>query len=323
MKNNIRSNETNNLLPLIKWTGGKRKEIHQFKHLIPNDCSTYVEPFTGGGALFFYLNNIKGKNIINDIHPDLINFYNQIKLGKGLDIYQMMSLVSPGEKDYYQIRGHGGPNKPNPTYNKKDNKSRKTVKKYPNLNYFNPSDKIEEAFQFYYLRKTCYRGMLRYNAKGEFNIPWGKYKSLTYEDIKNPSYKKLLSKTRIENKDGLQILKENNNADNFVFLDPPYDCEFKNYGFDDFDRQSQIKLAEEFKTTKSKCMLVIGATDFIYDLYKDCNIIHRYPKNYAFRLKEGRVKAEDINIEHIVILNYIPLNTCTLTCSIEGNKNLY
>jgi DNA adenine methylase len=87
-----------------------------------------------------------------------------------------------------------------------------------------------------------------------------------------------------------------------VFLDPPYDSEFNDYGFDDFNRQSQVELSEIFKTTQNKCMVVLGGSSFIRELY-DGYIVHEYPKNYAFKIYGGRVGSE-INVNHLVICNY-------------------
>jgi len=75
--------------PLVKWSGGKSKEIKMFKEFYPEKFSTYLEPFVGGGAVFFDL-NWSGDNVINDIHSELINFYQQIKEGNASKIYELM-----------------------------------------------------------------------------------------------------------------------------------------------------------------------------------------------------------------------------------------
>jgi DNA adenine methylase len=260
----------NNLKPLIKWSGGKKDEIKKFIKHIPSNYSIYLEPFVGGGALYFYLNPIKA--VINDIHKELIDFYQSIKDGKTNEIYQFMNEHPNNEETYYKVRSY-------------DHK-----------------EPLNNAKRFYYLRKTCFRGMLRYNNKGEFNIPYGKYKNYNYEDIKNNNYEELLKRTEIYNNSFEYIFEKYNDPDNFMFLDPPYDSEFTDYGYCSFGKEEHRKLAKLFKETKIKCLMIIGKTDFINELYKDY-IVEEYDKKYRFKLYSGRV-GNEINTKHLIIKNY-------------------
>jgi DNA adenine methylase len=265
-------NVRNNLKPLLKWSGGKSREIPLFKNYYPIKFSTYIEPFVGGGSVFFDL-NFKGLNVINDIHKDLINFYNQIKLGHSYEIYKLMQQYKNDEKIYYYIRDE-----------------------------FTPSNDIEKAFVFYYLRKTCFRGMLRYNQSGKFNVPFGRYKTLNYEILKSTSYENLFNKTEILSVPFEEIFEKYNDNDTFIFLDPPYDSIFTDYGYCIFDKNEQQKLFECFSKTKSKCLLIIGETDYIKELYKDY-IKSSYDKKYAFKIHSGRIGSE-IDNKHLIITNY-------------------
>lgn len=270
------------LKPLCKWSGGKRNEIVIFKKYYPKKYKRFLEPFAGGAAVFFDL-NFEGSNVINDIHPDLVNFYKQISLRNANQIYDLVTSFGIGEKEYYIVRGGG--------------------KKLVNGETpFVPQNDIERAAQFYYLRKTCFRGMLRYNKEGQFNIPWGKYKTVNFEELKKQEYTDLLSRTDIMIGDYTKVFEKYNSEDNFCFIDQPYDSVFNDYGFDNFDRQKQIELAEIFKTTKNKCLMVVGGSDFIRELY-DGYIKFEYPKNYAFKIYSGRV-GNEINVNHLVITNY-------------------
>jgi DNA adenine methylase len=161
---------------------------------------------------------------------------------------------------------------------------------------------LDNAKRFYYQRKTCFRGMLRYNKDGKFNIPYGRYKTINYEDLKNKSYEELLSRTEIMNKGFEYIFENYNNSNNFMFLDPPYDSEFTDYGYCAFGKEEHKRLAKYFEETDIKCLMVIGATDFISELYNDY-IVDQYQKNYKFKLHSGRVGSE-INTKHLVIKNY-------------------
>lgn len=270
------------LKPLCKWSGGKRNEIPLFKKYYPKEFDRFLEPFAGGAAVFFDL-NFSGSNVINDIHPDLINFYKQVSLGHSKEIYDLITSFGVGEMEYYVVRGGG--------------------KKLVNGEVsFKPKNDIERAAQFYYIRKTCFRGMLRYNNKGEFNIPWGRYKTSSFEELKNQEYSDLLSRTDIMIGDYVKVFEKYNSDKNFCFIDQPYDSVFNDYGFDNFNREKQIELSEIFKTTQNKCLMIVGGSDFIRELY-DGYIKFEYRKNYAFKIHSGRV-GEEINVNHLVITNY-------------------
>jgi DNA adenine methylase len=259
------------LKPLIKWSGGKSDEIKLFEKHIPTNINIYLEPFIGGGSVYFYL--CPSKAVISDVHKELIDFYNSIKKGKGEEIYNFMKANPNEEEKYYLIR---------------DNMDVRT--------------ELDNAKRFYYLRKTCFRGMMRYNKDGKFNIPYGRYKTINYEELKNTNYKKVFENTTVLNTGFETIFEQYNDSSNFMFLDPPYDSEFTDYGYCKFGRNEQIKLANLFKTTRIRCLMIIGKTDFISELYKDY-IVEEYDKKYKFKLYKGRV-GDEINTKHLVIKNY-------------------
>lgn len=258
------------LKPIVKWSGGKKDEISKFIAHIPNEMEMYLEPFIGGGAVFFYLR--PNKSVINDVHKELIDFYTSIKQGHTKKIYDFMKQHPNNEDTYYKVRNYTSTNA------------------------------LENAKRFYYLRKTCFRGMLRYNKKGEFNIPFGRYKNYNFEDIINKNYEILLKKTEIYNKGFEYIFKNYNSSKNFMFLDPPYDSKFTDYGYCSFGKAEHNKLAECFKNTNIRCLMVIGKTKFIEDLYEGY-IVDEYDKKYRFKLHSGRI-GNEINNKHLIIKNY-------------------
>lgn len=268
--NNI-NNIPRPLKPLIKWSGGKGDEIKYFEKYIPKKFDIYIEPFIGGGALYFYLS--PNKSVISDVHPELIDLYQSISEGYSSEIYNFMENNPNNDITYYEIRD-------------------KMV----------INNKLDSAKRFYYQRKTCFRGMLRYNKEGKFNIPFGKYKTINYSDLKNKSYEELLKKTHILNESFEYIFNKYNNENNFMFLDPPYDSEFTDYGYCNFGKEQHKILADLFKNTKIKCLMIIGKTDFIKDLYKDY-IVEEYDKQYRFKLYNGRI-GDEINTKHLIIKNY-------------------
>lgn len=259
------------LKPLVKWSGGKGDEINKFKSYIPDNYQLYLEPFIGGGSVYFHL--CPEKAVISDVHTELIDLYQSVANGNAEDIYKFMQENKNDELTYYQVRDH-----------------------------MNIENSLDSAKRFYYERKTCFRGMLRYNKSGKFNIPYGRYKTINYEDLKNPDYEKLLKKTTILKQSFEYIFEHYNDENNFMFLDPPYDSEFTDYGYCKFGKEEQKKLATLFKITKIKCLMIIGKTPFITDLYKDY-IIGEYDKNYKFKLYDGRI-GNEINTKHLIIKNY-------------------
>jgi DNA adenine methylase len=258
------------LRPLFKWSGGKSDEISRFKQYIPASYDTYLEPFVGGGALYFHLTPRKA--VISDVHAELIDFYKCIKSGRSGEIYDFMDSHPNDEKTYYTVRGMDARNR------------------------------VERASQFYYLRKTCFRGMLRYNRKGEFNISYGQYKTMNYDDLLIKEYESLLRRTIISRSPFESIFDEYNHKRNFMFLDPPYNSKFTDYGYCQFGENEHKRLAKLFMTTKIRCLMIIGGTDFIRNLYRDY-IVDEYDKKYKFKIYGGRV-GDEINTKHLVIKNY-------------------
>lgn len=259
------------LKPLIKWSGGKSDEIKMFEKYFPEHYTKYIEPFVGGGSVYFYLNPANA--VISDVHTELIDLYKNIGNGKGQEIFNFMEETPNDEKTYYKVRDE-----------------------------MEINDILDSAKRFYYQRKTCFRGMLRYNKNGKFNIPFGRYKTINYSEIINKDYQILLGRTEILNKGFDYIFENYNNENNFMFLDPPYDSEFTDYGYCQFGKEEQKKLALLFKNTKIKCLMVIGKTKFIEELYNGY-IVDEYDKKYKFKLYDNRV-GDEINTKHLIIKNY-------------------
>lgn len=273
---------TTKLKPLFKWSGGKKDELRYILEHIPQHYTTYLEPFVGGGAVYFHL--APKKAVISDIHIELIDFYSSIKEGHIRDIKTFMDEHSNTKEEYYKVRA---------IHNRHLMKEKTDEVNTP----------LENAKRFYYLRKTCYRGMMRYNKKGGFNIPFGRYKNYSYPELSNPQYEQLLQRTNVLKTTFETIFQDYNSKDNFMFLDPPYDSVFTDYGYCSFGKQEHERLAELFKTTKIQCLMIIGRTKFIEELYKDY-IVGRYDKKYRFRIHSNRVNEDNIDNEHLIIKNY-------------------
>lgn len=263
--------KTNSLKPLIKWSGGKSDEIKTFAPYFPTHYDKYIEPFVGGGSVFFHL--CPPVAVIGDVHPEVIDLYQCLGNGKGKEIHDFMAQHPNDETTYYQVRDEM------PIH-----------------------DALDSAKRFYYQRKTCFRGMLRYNKHGKFNIPFGRYKTIDYDALLNPEYEALLSRTEILHQGFEYLFQHYNDEHNFMFLDPPYDSEFTDYGYCQFGKNEHERLATLFKTTKNKCLMIIGKTAFIEELYQGY-IVAEYDKKYRFKLYNHRI-GDEINAKHLVIKNY-------------------
>ena len=146
--------------------------------------------------------------------------------------------------------------------------------------------------------------MIRYNAKGEFNVPFGRYQKINTSLI-TKAHSNLLSLAEIYNLDYSEIF-DMAKEDDFIFLDPPYDCVFSDYGNeeykDGFNDQYHIKLANDIKKLNCRVLLVIGRTPLTERLYGDM-IIDEYAKTYAVNIR-NRFKS---SASHILVANYQPI----------------
>jgi len=170
-------------------------------------------------------------------------------------------------------------------------------------------DKILKAAIFLFIRNFAYSGMFRYNANGEFNVPYGGIaynrkdfkKKINY--LRTKKLKCLLDKTVIENQDFERFFEMHSPTQkDFVFLDPPYDTEFSTYARNEFTRKDQERLANYLiKKCKAKWLMIIKNTDFIYGLYCDKGLkISSFEKTYLVSFMNRNNK----NAEHLLIRNY-------------------
>lgn len=172
--------------------------------------------------------------------------------------------------------------------------------------------KINNAFKsaiFLFIRNFAYSGMFRYNAKGEFNVPYGgiAYNRKNFQKkvdyLKTEELKSLLENTIIENEDFEVFFDKHKPSKNdFVFLDPPYDSEFSTYAKNEFTRKDQERLSKYLiNKCKAKWMMIIKNTDFIFELYNDKGLnIQSFDKTYLVSF----MNRNDKNVEHLLITNY-------------------
>ena len=281
--------------PLVKYRGGKSKEIpHLIKH-IPHFNGRYIEPFFGGGAMFFYL---EPKNaIINDINAKLMAFYKGVKLDFETlqkELLEIENIYRINRKKFEELKAK------TPTERVEDKNEALYYQIRDMLNDL-ADKKYSDALLYFFINKTAYSGMIRYNSKGEFNVPYGRYANLN-TSLATKAHSQLLSHTEIYNLDYKDIF-EMADEDDFMFLDPPYDCVFSDYGNtehkDGFNEKNHTELANAYKQLKCKALMVIGRTPLTEKLYGDL-IVDEYGKSYAVNIR-NRFKSE---ASHILISNY-------------------
>lgn len=265
--------------PFLKWAGGKTQLIEQIKTQLPykvsSDKFTYIEPFVGSGAFFFWMlenfPNIE-KIVINDINTDLINCYKTIKN----DVESLIEILSIWQKEYYDLG---------------ENEELKKVYYYEKRELFNARelDQTKHSALFIFLNKTCFNGLYRVNSTNKFNVPIGGYKKpliCNKENLKAVS--EVLQNIEILNEDYTKTI--NYATENtFFYLDPPYKplsktSSFNSYAKGEFNDSEQIRL-KGFCTQLDNLnhQWVLSNSDvkgknpndnFFDDLYSDFNI-HR------------------------------------------------
>lgn len=261
--------------PLLKYAGGKSKELSQIIPLLPENFDTYFEPFLGGGALFFYLEPQRA--YISDINPDLMDFYKAVAYNAPALIGEMKSF-SRSKEDYYRVR-----------------------------DLFN--NKVEHSYSraslFGYLNRTSFSGLMRYNSKGEFNTPFGNYshkrKKEPWEFITS-QHIELLKQATLETGDFFQSFRLAKKGD-FMFLDPPYLNTFEEYTCMGFSLTEHERLAKLLHNTKCKFLLIIGEFDKLEELYSDF-IQGYYKVNCTINARNFNNPTQEKRSKRIIVCNY-------------------
>lgn len=285
--------------PIYKWTGGKRKEIKTFSKYYPDFIKkgsdyTYVEPFFGGGAVYWSLNS--DKNVINDIDGELINFLKVVKENPNAvlelcnDVSNRISEISTREK-HGIITISEAKTERGLVYYEWRNKDRNGG--------LQKLSELERAFRFLLVNQLAFNGMRRFNSKGEFNIPYGNYKN--FNPNITPKHIEKLKNTEILCGSYKDVMLKNDNENTFMYLDPPYTREFKEYSHENvFGLNQQIELFDTFKNIKkSNVMIIINKDEFTSNLYKDY-IKDEYDLKYSTNIKN----RYDNFVKHLVITNY-------------------
>lgn len=199
--------------PFVGWVGGKQALVPEIVRLLPKFFGDYWEPFLGGGAVFFALDDHIHNVYLSDFNLELITAYVTIRKKPGAVITLLLEHAK-NHSDLYYL------------------KIRKTIFQDP----------IELTARFIYLNKTCYNGLYRVNKDGQFNVSIGTYKNPTICDIENIRHvSKVLRKAKIKQYSFEQITPK---AGDLVYCDPPYAGGFTAYTSKGFDEQAQKSLRD-------------------------------------------------------------------------------
>lgn len=208
------------LRPFLKWAGAKTKVVPALLPMLPPNGSRFIEPFVGSGAVF--LNTNYRINFLSDANEDIISLYKLLKAHNGSFIERCRELFIPSnnvETRFYELRDE-----------------------------FNAcSDPVRRATLFVYLNRHCFNGLCRYNQKGEFNTPFGRYSGPGFPEDAMRIFAEKLEHAELSTRDFREVIKEARLGD-VVYCDPPYSplsasANFTSYSTGGFGQQDQQDLA--------------------------------------------------------------------------------
>ena len=269
--------------PFLKWAGGKGQLLHELMRCVDlaGTSGRYHEPFVGGGALFFELARSRrlGRRqaYVSDSNPNLMETYQALKEDVDGVIERLLEHKGRHSMEYYyQVRT--------------------TV----------PDGLIERAARIIYLNKTCYNGLFRENSKGEFNVPFGRYRNpMICDDPNLRACAVALRKAKLEARD-FDTVRDYANAGDLVYFDPPYDpvsrtASFTAYGKGSFDENAQRRLADVFAQLSEggvKVLLSNSCTGFVKDLYQGFTIKEVLARRAVNSRADRRGKVSELLISN-------------------------
>lgn len=223
------------LRPPLKWAGGKRWQVPYLGPLWESHAHRrLVEPFCGGLAVTLGLS--PNRALVNDANPHLINFYLWLQKGLRVDLE-----MENDERLFYAHRDH-----------------------FNELLAGGKASTKEAAALFYYLNRTGFNGLCRFNRSGEFNVPFGRHARIGYRRDFS-AYRDVFSEWTFTNTDVEAVAFERGD---FIYADPPYDVEFTQYAQGGFTWEDQQRTAIWLSRHRGPVVLVNQATPRIEQLYR-------------------------------------------------------
>lgn len=237
----MKINNNSQLLPFLKWAGGKRWLVSNYEEFIPLEYDRYIEPFLGGGALFFHLRPECA--VLGDVNRELIETYEAVRNNwKVVVNYLEKHHRKHSENYYYKIRS--------------------------NL----PKTKYERAARFIYLNRTCWNGLYRVNLEGRFNVPIGTKNDVLYESDNFQQQSSALKKAKLICEDFEALIDMAGKGD-LVFVDPPYTVRHNKNAFIKYNEKlfswwDQERLYYAVKRAKNRGAKIVGTNAFHHSVKK-------------------------------------------------------
>lgn len=260
--------------PVLKWAGGKTQMLDILREYAPKKFNKYIEPFFGGGALFFDLDPTI--STISDSNEELINLYNTVAWNVNELIEELKDM--PNDKEFFL------------SLRQKDTDELTSV---------------QRAARTIYLNRTCFNGLYRVNRQGKFNVPFGNYKNPKICNQDNLlSASEVLKKANIVHGDYKEVLRTHAEPGDFIFLDPPYlpiseYADFKRYTKEQFYEEDHKELAEEVKRLHELgCYVLLTNSNhpLVHELYADFDIsVHQTRRNISS--KGNKRTGEDVLVK--------------------------
>lgn len=263
--------------PILKWTGGKRQFVVDIKKYM-QPGQRLIEPFVGGGALFFACD---GPAIINDMNCELINFYKVVR-DKPLELVKWVRTWPQDKETYYEIRDND------------------------RFSDFETQDSFTRAGRFLYLNKCAFNGMWRENSKGFHNVPWNQKRNSGFpSDADMLAASGRLKQANITCGDFADACAEASVGD-FVYFDPPYTTStFTSYAKSGFDHEDLKRLADLALTLSNikvnVCVSNLGAPE-ILALFPEppFKVEHLKGKRHIFAANpKSRVEVDEVLIVNV------------------------
>lgn len=257
------------IVPFLKWPGGKRWLAKKYKEYFPQEYNMYIEPFLGSGAVFFSLQPKEA--ILSDINRELINLY---------VIMRDNPKELKGQLVYHQ--------------------ERHTKEYYYKIRDVMLTDNLKRAGRLLYLNRACYNGMYRVNKQGKFNVPVGTKSNFTYDIDQFDQYANCLKHAALICGDFYEIINKAKKND-FIFADPPYatsgKANFTKYNDELFVWQDQLRLHEALVNAKARGVKIVLTNVYckeIIEMYKNdgfyVHILQRSSNIAGQADKRGKVK---------------------------------
>lgn len=260
--------------PIVKYQGGKSREIKFIKEIMPPSYNRIIEPFCGGAAVSFHFGV---PALLTDVNWQVINLYRVVASPVYEDLQRFVDQVKTFDHDQLEKLFYH---------------SRDIINNSDNYGSF------DNATAYIVVRQLCFSGMERYSSKGEFNVPFGHYKRFACN--LSEEHHKFLLNCKISHASFEQCFKDEDEND-FIFTDPPY-LDRLGYTTGDGGLNLHEELLSCLKATNAKWMIVHSDHEFYRDSYKDYNIM---TKDFLYAQRFGKNKDHSgASVQHLYITNY-------------------